>query len=128
MAKSDQLERRVATTMLAVTADRIFSEGKNATGAAIGDYSAGYMRQRQRMNYPASTKVILQATRQMVNDWSVISDGSSLGLGFKNKTNAEKSEWVEQTYGQAIFKHTKQERKLLNDLMAKEINRWLKGA
>ena len=87
IAKTDQVERFVATNMLAVTADRIFTQGKDASNNDIGTYSIGYMKQRARMNYPPSNKVILQATRQMTNDWSVISAGNVLGLGFKNSAN-----------------------------------------
>jgi hypothetical protein len=113
--------------MLAVTADRIFAQGKDASNNPIGVYSKDYMKQRAKMNYPGSRKVILQATRQMANDWSVISSGDLLGLGFKNKANADKSEYVEATYKKPIFKHTEEEKKQIDALVSKKIKEILNG-
>ncbi len=127
IAKTNEVETFVATNMQAVTADRIFTQGKDASGGQIGLYSAGYIKQRQRDGYPPSRKVVLQATRQMANDWSVISTGNELGLGFKNKANAKKSEWVEDTYKKDIFKHTKEEIKLIDQLIGKKIKQVLNG-
>ena len=126
LAKTNKLELSVATSMLAVTADRIFAQGKAADNAQIGTYSKGYLKTRVKNNYPSSTKVILQATRQMANDWSVISSGNALGLGFKNQTNADKSEWVESTYDKKIFEHTKDELNTLDKLLDKEIKKVLR--
>ena len=126
LAKTNKMELSVATSMLAATADRIFSQGKDATESEIGTYSKGYLKTRARKNYPSSTKVILQATRQMVNDWHVINNDKELGLGFINQTNADKSGWVESTYGKDIFKHSKKELTLLNKLLDKEIKKILK--
>ena len=127
LAKTNRLEASVATTMLAVTADRIFDQGKDADNSQIGTYSPGYLKTRVKDNYPSSSKVILQATRQMVNDWSVINNGDSLGLGFKNQFNADKSGWVEETYDKDIFKHTKDELSTLQKVLDKEIKRVLNG-
>ena len=126
LAKTNKMELSMATSMLAITADRIFAQGKDASNADIGTYSSGYLKTRIRANYPSSTKVILQATRQMANDWSVISTGDSLGLGFKNQANADKSGWVEDTYGKDIFKHTKDELNTLDKLLDQEIKKALR--
>ena len=127
LAKTNRLEASVATTMLAITADRIFDQGKTSTGEQIGDYSEGYLKTRVKDNYPSSSKVILQATRQMVNDWSVIDNNDSLGLGFKNQFNADKSGWVEITYEKSIFAHTKDELNTLQKVLDKEIKKVLNG-
>ena len=129
IAKTDQVERFVATSMLATTADRIFNKGLAADNTLISEkgYSVEYMKQRRRMNYPNSSKVILQATRQMANDWSVISTGNELGLGFKNSANADKSHWVEDTYDKEIFEHTDQENKEIDLLIGKKIKQLLNG-
>ena len=127
LAKTNKMEVSIATSMLAITADRIFAQGKAADGKAIGKYSKGYLKTRIKDNYPPSTKVILQATRQMANDWSVISNGKALGLGFKNSANADKSEWVEITYERSIFYHTKSELNTLDKLLEKEIKLILHG-
>ena len=126
LAKTNKLEVSVATSMLAVTADRIFAKGLAADNAQIGTYSKDYLKTRVKKGYPASSKVILQAERQMANDFSVISSGSSLGLGFKNQTNADKSGWVEETYKKDIFKHTKDELGTLDKLIDKEIKKLLR--
>ena len=126
LAKTNKMEVSVATSMLAVTADRIFAQGKSADDSEIGTYSRGYLKTRIKDNYPSSTKVILQATRQMANDWSVISSEDSLGLGFKNQFNADKSGWVEDTYKKPIFKHTSDELKTLDKLLDKGVKKILK--
>ena len=127
LQKTNRMEVAVATSMVAITADRIFNEGRAADNTQIGDYSEAYMKQRKKMNYPNSTKVILQATRQMVNDFSVISTGDSLGLGFKNSVNFDKSLAVEMTYGVDIFKHTDEESEQLNQLLDQEVKKILNG-
>lgn len=127
LQKTNKMELAVATSMLAVTSDRIFTQGKDANNSEIGNYSKGYLKQRQKEGYSSSKKVILQATRQMVNDFSVISNSNSLGLGFKNQFNADKSEWVEDTYDKDIFKHTQEEKDTLNKLVDKEVSKILNG-
>lgn len=127
LEKTKRLETAIATTMLAVTADRIFTQGKDASGNDIGTYSPGYIKQRRKNNYPSSSKVILQATRQMANDWSVIGTDNGVGLGFKNAENANKSEYVEDTYNKDIFKHTKDELTLLDKVKDKEVKKILNG-
>ena len=127
LAKTDRLERSIASTMQAITADRIFTQGKDASNQQIGEYSEAYLKQRVKKGYPRSKKVILQAERDMVNDWSVIVSGKSLGLGFKRSGNADKSEWVEQTYKKDIFKHTKQELDIIDRIIQRELNRLFGG-
>ena len=127
LAKTDRLERSIATTMQATTAKRIFEDGKDANNQDIGTYSESYVKQRVKSGYPNSKKVILQATRQMANDWSVIATNEGYGLGFKNNANADKSEWVESTYEKEIFKHTDQELKLIDRIIQRELNKILGG-
>ena len=125
LRRLDQTKRAVGFSMLAVTADRIFEKGKDGNNSDIGTYSAAYIKQRKRKNWTSSTKVILQATRQMVNDWSLIVDGNSWGLGFKNSTNFEKANYVESTYKKEIFAHTDQEVNQFTTLFQNEVNRIL---
>lgn len=127
LAKTNVIERTVANSMLATTADRIFGQGKDASNTQIGTYSLGYQKTRIRKGYPNSTNVILQATTQMTNDWSVIQSGQGLGLGFKNQTNADKSGWVEDTYSKKIFAHTEQEKKVINALVQKTVSKIING-
>lgn len=127
LARTNKLELSIATSMQAVTADRIFNQGKAADNSDIGSYSDGYLKTRINKNYPSSRKVILQATRQMTNDWSVISIDSGVGLGFKNSFNADKSEWVENTYNKPIFKHTDKEIAQINELINIEVRKIING-
>ena len=127
LAKTNKLELVVASTMLVVTADRIFAQGQAKDNSQIGTYSAGYLKTRVKNNYPNSSKVILQATRQMVNDWSVVNTGNAIGLGFKNQVNADKSGWVEETYGKPIFDHTESELGVLQKVIDKTIKEVLNG-
>ena len=60
LAKTNKLELSVATTMQAVTNDRIFTQGKAADNSEIGTYSEGYLKTRKRNNWGSSNKVILQ--------------------------------------------------------------------
>lgn len=126
LTKTKRLELSVATSMQAVTADRIFNRGEAADNSTE-EYSASYLKQRIKNGYPSSKKVIFQATRQMANDWSVIPVEVGVGLGFKNSSNADKSEWVEDTYDKPIFEHTKQELKIIDKLISKEIKKILNG-
>lgn len=126
LARSDKAERFVAQNMLVATADRIFEKGQDANNSSIGKYSAAYLKQRQKEGYPSSKKVILQATRQMGNDWSVVAEGGKVGLGFKNQKNANKSHWVEETYNTPIFSHTKRESKQAVSTFSKYVKKQIR--
>ena len=125
LSKTDKVERSVFSQMASVTSNRIFNEGKNADNQEIGTYSQGYQRTRARKNYEPSRKVILRATEQMFQDWSLVVSGKNYGLGFKNSANADKSYWVEDTYSQDIFKHTQEEENLLIELFDQEVKKVL---
>lgn len=125
LAKTDKIERRVFQTMLGVTSERIFSKGLDANNSEIGKYSKGYIKTRAKNNLGTSSKVILQFKGTMVNDFSLIVDGNTYGLGFKNTLNADKSRWVEDTYDKEIFKHTQEEEQLVNDLFVQEVKKVL---
>lgn len=127
LAKTNRAELAMVNDMRVITTDRIFTNGLDANGSSIGTYSKGYIKQRQKDNYPNSSKVILQATTQMVNDFSVINDGKKLGLGFKNSFNAEKSEWVEATYKKSIFKSTKDEANRAVEIFEAQVTKILNG-
>lgn len=127
LQKTNRAEKAMASSMLAVTNERIFREGKDSKGASLGNYSLPYLKQRIKQGYPASRKIILQATGQMAQDFSVITGQKNVGLGFKNSANADKSEWVEDTYNTTIFVHTEQEKELANQLFSEEVNKILNG-
>lgn len=133
-----KVTQRVLQSVHTDTDRRIFKEGRSANGKALGTYSKGYQRTRRKgiiyvrkgvkrsNTYPSITKIILQATSQMNNDYTflVLPDGN-YGSGFNNDVNGKKSEWVEATYKKPIFKLTKQEEKSISVRMDKELTRFL---
>ena len=112
----------IALTVHQQMVKRIFDDGKDASGAEIGEYTTGYVRTRERAGLGSSDKVILQFTGQMRNDFSVIENNGTLGHGFKNTANFDKSEWVEETYDKEIFKFTEEEERLFTDLLNKKLD------
>lgn len=107
---------------------RIFVSGHDAKGSRIGVYSEAYQKTRRREGYPPSRKVILQATNQMVNDWTLVNLGDHFGSGFNNSLNFDKSLWVEDTYDyqkDGIFGMTKKEEASISVKMEKELSKLL---
>jgi hypothetical protein len=89
-----------ASSVLALVAYRIHTQGERANGSAIGTYSNSYMKVRESSKYNRSSdrKKILSLTRQMENDFSVVEEQNNIGLGFKNPANADKARWLEAAY------------------------------
>lgn len=119
-------ERMIATQMLQIVSSRIFDRGEDSDGAAIGNYSDSYMKERRKKNYTSSRKVILQATGDMLSDFSVVSVGGKVGLGFKFSDNLTKVDAVELTYEKKIFYLTDSEKKdaflIFNNEVKKQLN------
>lgn len=103
LANPQYLLRPVAFDLIALMTQRIHDRGQASDDLAIGTYSKGYMSTREKNKRGADTKVIISLTRQLENDWSVVDNGNSYGIGFKNKHNFDKSQWVEATYKKKIF-------------------------
>ena len=116
----DALLRTIAQTLLGDIRERIHEEGLNAKGAAIGQYTANYIKRRIKAGKGSSSKVVLSFTRQMQNDWKVIPIQNGYGLGFSNSFNADKAGWAEERFG-AIYKLTPEETKIMQLI----INDWL---
>lgn len=108
----EALLRPIAFDLVAKMTERIHDRGLASDGGPIGTYSDPYLRTRQaKYKRGADTKVIVSATRQLENDWSVVATGKkSYGIGFKNQHNRDKSKWVEATYNKKIFSLTADER------------------
>jgi hypothetical protein len=87
----------IASSVLATVAHRIHTEGKRADGSPLGQYSNSYMKERRNWNRTEDRKVIASLTRQMENDFSVIAEGSTVGLGFKNAGNTSKPQPIKDT-------------------------------
>ena len=116
----DTLLRTIAQTLVGDIRERIHEEGLNAKGAAIGQYTADYLKRRIKAGKGSSSKVVLSYTRQMQNDWKVIPIQNGYGLGFSNSFNADKAEWAQERFG-AIYKLTPEEIKIMQAI----INYWL---
>ena len=82
------LSEKIAVNMLPIIRTRIHVQGLKADGTAIGEYTSAYLRERQKkFNRTGDSKVILSATRQMENDFSVQPTDRGYGLGFNNDIN-----------------------------------------
>lgn len=107
---------------------RIHVEGKDSNNSQIGTYSDGYMKVRtdnfksdvytrgkkkseKRILYNRNegTKVIASLTREMENTMKVFPLENGAGIGWDDKHNFDKSEWVEETYGKNIYQLTSDE-------------------
>jgi hypothetical protein len=121
---SDKVNRVIATSLLATVHYRIHIEGKDSSDNEIGTYSDTYLKYRIKENRTSDSKVILSLTRQMEQDFSVVAgENGSYGLGYKNKINFDKAEWLEEKYFKTIFSLTEQEKKLIPKIIETEINK-----
>jgi hypothetical protein len=124
----EYLLRPVAFGLIDKMTQRIHNEGRASDGGEIGQYSNSYLKQRQRkpLNRTADSKIIVSATRQLENDWSVIATQKGYGIGFKNAFNLQKMRWVEQGQGKKIGDLTPDEEKYaieyLNELVSDAIS------
>ncbi|MBA3830066.1 MAG: hypothetical protein H0X33_14085 [Taibaiella sp.] len=131
-AKLDKLKDReyllrpVAFGVLDLMTKRIHHEGKASDGQQIGQYSTGYLAERQKYNRGSDPTVIISFTRQLENDYSVVATDKGYGIGFLNKHNFDKSQWVQGRYKKKIFELTGIEKKYaldyINDLVNSVIN------
>lgn len=86
--------------------------GKNkGETKSTGVYTKGKDKGKPRINYnrTADTKVVLSLTRQMETDFTVVDNGSEIGLGFHNAENYNKSQYCEATYKKPIYNLTAEE-------------------
>ena len=116
----DALLRNIAQVILADMKERIHEFGLNAKGAAIGQYTAEYLKRRIKAGKGSSSKVILFYSGQMELNFQMIPIQNGYGLGFSNSFNADKAEWAEERYG-PIYKLTPDEIKIMQLI----INDWL---
>lgn len=66
------------------------------TGVFSGEEKVG--KNRPRYNRTNDPKVVASLTREMENDMKVIDANPNYGIGYTNKHNYDKSQWVEATY------------------------------
>lgn len=112
--------------MIDLITKRIHIDGNASDDAPIGNYSKGYLQLRQaKYKRNADSKVIISLTRQLENDYAVVATQRGYGIGFLNKHNFDKSQWVQLTYGKRIFDLSEREKNIaldeINDLVSKAI-------
>ena len=113
---ADKAMASAAFTVLAEQDSRIFADGIGANSQSLGTYSADYQKRRAKEFRRSGSKVVLTATAQMKNDYTVGIDRPAMlkqgnlvyALGFQNQANADKAGWLEERYG-PIFEMTTEE-------------------
>lgn len=139
----DMMSREMAFSIAGEMRTRIHEQGKDSSGAEIGNYSPEYMRvrtdqlpqqftrgekkgdTRPKFNRIANTKVVASLTRQMENDMTAgpIKTTDGYGIGFRNSENYNKSQFIESTYNKKVFALTEEEKKKAKAIAEDFINR-----
>lgn len=136
-ARSDRNLRIALTSTLAVHKPRIFSQGFDARGQKIGTYSTkptsisksnqarntgktyfkgGYAEYKRDVGKNPGF-VILRNTDQMMMDYGLQGNGLNYGFGFQNTDNYNKSQWMENKYQKPIFDISKNEERILTEVL-----------
>ena len=123
----EYLLRPLAIETIANIKERIHEQGRASDGGKIGQYSSGYMRQREKNNRGKSTEVIVSLTRQLENDYQVLGTVRGYAIGFSNPHNFDKSQWVEKNQGKIIFNTTAQEKEYILDRAEELVNDAING-
>lgn len=95
---SDPILIAAATGVLGEVTNRIHTRGQKTNNSEIGSYKDSYMYTREKNNRGSSRNIIFSITRQMENDFTVVSTGNRVGLGFNNDTNFKKATYLEQRF------------------------------
>lgn len=129
-AAGDAIMRIAATTMGGEISTRIHEKGQKADSTQIGTYSPDYIKKRVKNGWGSSSKVILDFTDQMRNDFTLVTQNpvkikNGYALGFSNEFNNAKAAWNQERYGK-IYALTTTEREKLKDTIEYEVNRLLR--
>lgn len=102
------------------------SKGKNKgklKNAGFFTKSANAGKKRPTFpKHPTDPQVTLSLTRNMENDFRVVSDGGVIGVGFNNPKNFLKATGQEKNYNQTIYGATPTEYKIALDYVNKIVN------
>lgn len=143
--RSERIMRIAINSVLAVHKPRIFEKGLDGSDTKIGTYSTNPIsisKKNQARNtgktyfkggYAEYKKEVgknpgyvnLRNTDQMMQDYGLRINGQSFGLGFQNKLNYNKSQWMEEKYKKSIFDHDDNELKILADVLTFEVQKSL---
>lgn len=104
LSNPDYLFRQVVFDLIVLMKRRIHEDGTASDGSQIGTYSSAYLKLREdKYNRTSDTTIIVSLTRQLENDWALISDNDNYGIGFNNPFNTQKAQWVEEIKKKDIF-------------------------
>lgn len=122
----EYLLRPVAFDCIDLMTNRIHIKGIASDGNKIGTYSLPYLRYvRPKFNRSKDAAIIVSLTRQLENDWSVISTDKGYGIGFKNIFNYKKARYVEAIKKRVIFDLTVSEKEFainrVNELVSEAL-------
>jgi hypothetical protein len=141
VVRSDRNLRTALTTILAIHKQRIFSQGFDAKGVKIGQYSTKpahiskdqQARNTGRTNFKGGYAeykravgrnpgfVILRNTDQMMMDYGLVGANMSYGFGFQNRENYQKMQWLQNKYQKDIADISKFEIETLADITVQQL-------
>lgn len=140
----DRAIKIAVQSVLATQKKRIFVDGQDSTGQKIGTYSTdpiSISKKNQSRNtgktyFPGGYAEYKSAvgkndgyvnwrnTDQMFFDFQFFDMGNlQYGIGFSNEFNFQKSEWLEKKYGKKVIAMSKQEEKILTDVIDYELGK-----
>lgn len=136
LKNKEYLLRPLAIDTIANMHERIHIKGLATDNQQIGTYSPQYMKvrtdawankqkppqsketekkkagglPRRKYNRSNDTKVIISLTRQLENDYALQPTEKGYAIGFNNRFNKQKADWVTRIYRKQIFGLTPDER------------------
>lgn len=145
VVRSDRNLRTAITTVLAIHKQRVFSQGFDAKGVKIGQYSTkpttvskdqqarqtgktffkgGYSEYKRAVGRNPGF-VVLRNTDQMMMDYGLVGSNGNYGFGFQNSENYKKSQWLQNKYQKDIFDISRFEIETLADISVQQLVRGL---
>lgn len=141
VVRSDRNLRTSLTTILAIHKQRIFSQGFDAKGVKIGQYStrpASVSKSQQARNtgktffkggYAEYKRAVgknpgfvnLRNTDQMMMDYGLVGSNGNYGFGFQNKVNYKKMQWLQDKYQKDIADISRNEIETLADITVQQL-------
>jgi hypothetical protein len=118
----EYLLRPLAIETIPNMKERIHKNGQASDNSAIGSYSNGYMKEREKNNRGEDRKIIVSLTRQLENDWAVLATSTGYGIGFNNPFNKDKARWVEEQKSKIIFNLSVFEKEYITERLKELVN------
>ncbi len=145
LVQNQKIYVAATNTVLAAQKKRIFQDGKDSAQSKIGVYGTkpisiakkdqakqtgqtyfkgGYREYKSLLGKGGGSFVNLRNTDQMMFDLStVVVSQKEFGIGFQNKFNGDKKEWLETKYNKQIFATTPEEDELFVNVINYEIDK-----